>query len=145
MVARSLSSGVPAGITMLVFCDHTESENSAMQIRIKSWRWMTRILHLEETCWAARQKRAIAQCDAKLPARSIRKESYCFCRVDAMRYRTVQSEIDEHCGRLPPDRLLPPPFALLRHHQPARRGQQHCRNQAVAFQLQCSIAHLLQV
>src|SRR5450755_3938053 len=55
IVDRSLSSWVPAGITMSVFCDHTDSENSAMQIRIRSWRWMTRILHLEK--YAGRRDR----------------------------------------------------------------------------------------
>src|ERR1019366_3507592 len=78
IVDRSLSSGVPAGITMGVFCDHKDSENSAMQIRIKRWRWMTLMLHLEEMCWAARQNSAKAQCDAKLPAIFVRRNPTAF-------------------------------------------------------------------
>jgi len=44
-----LSSGVPAGITMLVFCDQTESDNRETQMNTDSVRCTMRILHLEET------------------------------------------------------------------------------------------------
>src|SRR5450755_2258990 len=36
-------------------------------------------------------------------------------------------------------------FALLRHDQPTRRGQEHGRDQALLFELQCGVANDLQM
>ena len=83
----------------------------------------------------------IAQCDAKLPAIVIRRESYCFYRFGAMRYRTVQSQMGKVPGSI--TLVLLPPFALLRHHQAAWCRQHDHRDQAVALHLQGSFAHLL--
>src|SRR5215813_11469942 len=139
MAARSLSSGVPAGMTMGVLCDRLITLLRRTSKNKRAMRRGLTISYLRECAHRRAGYEDISSVSRKpMFAVLLTENPNAFARSTLC----AIAQISVSCHSFA---CLFTAFSLLGHNQPARGWQQDDRDQPVALHLECSLADLLQM